>query len=126
MLQIYKDRVAVWREAPFIKKISTKKLPIGTVYLERGSMVFKPSTAPMFRYVKNYKIGKTKFCLFVRSFEASAEVVEEKLDIIKGKLTEKYVKAALDSATQDNFTYTDFWLDEIAPEPIVIEEKESE
>lgn len=114
MATIILDRVAVWTPQ-LADGLLIRPAPVGTAYLTKDSMVFKQTTKPLYRYVKNYEVGKTKkvkFCLFVRSFNDDEKFVEAELDGIAKTLTKEYVESALAGATFESFAYTDIYLTE--------------
>jgi hypothetical protein len=97
-MNIILDRVAVWLPQN-VDGLLVRKAPPTTAYLTKDSLVYKQATQPLYRYVKNYEVGRgkdrVKFCLFVRSFEKDEKVVEA----VKG-LKEK-AKEALDKTDID-------------------------
>lgn len=113
MLSIIEDKVALWT-SQMMDGIMVRPVPLGTKYLPRDSMVYKETTQPMWRYVKNYERGKgknrVKFCLFVRSFEGDEKFVETELDRIAGELSDAYIKEALSHITFESFVYTDYFI----------------
>lgn len=115
MLSIISNRVAVW-SPQMSDGLMVRAVPIGSKYITKDSTVYKQTTQPMYRYVKNYTVGKTKlkvkFCLFVRSFEEDGKFVEAELDRIAGGLSKEYVEKSLADATFESFVYTDFYINE--------------
>ena len=109
------DRVAIWTPQ-LVDGLSVRMNPVGTAYLTKDSMVFKQATKPIYRYVKNYEVGrgksKVKFCAFVRSFVDDEKFVEAELDRIASELPKEYVEKALADATFESFAYTDFYITE--------------
>lgn len=83
MISIIEDRVAVW-SPQLVDGLMTRLVPVGSAYLTKDSTVYKQTTRPMTRYVKNYETGegktKVKFCLFVRTFENDGNSVEAELE----------------------------------------------
>lgn len=59
----------------------------------------------MYRYAKTYKVGKTEYVLFVRTFNASTEEVEKELDKVAKEIKEDYAKKQVTGATPDYFEY---------------------
>ena len=115
MLSIIEDRVAVW-SPQMVDGLMTRAVPVGSEYLTKDSMVYKQTTRPMTRYVKNYETGKgklkVKFCLFVRSFNDDKKFVEAELDRIAKELSEECIKKSLAGATFESFVYTDHYIKE--------------
>ena len=115
MLSIIEDRVAVW-SPQMVDGLMTRAVPVGSAYLTKDSMVYKQTTRPMTRYVKNYETGKgklkVKFCLFVRSFNDNKKFVEAELDRISGELSKAEVEKSLAGATFESFVYTDHYIKE--------------
>lgn len=112
MLSIVLDRVAIW-SPQMSDGLLVRTAPVGTAYLTKDSMVYKQATQPLYRYVKNYEVGKTKkvkYCLFVRSFEDDGKFVEDELDRIAKNLTKEVVEKSLADATFVSFVYTDEYL----------------
>lgn len=112
-MNIILDRVAVWLPQT-VDGLLVRAMPAGTTYLTKDSLVYKQATQPLYRYVKNYEVGrgknKVKFCLFVRSFEKDGKVVEAELDRISAELPKEYVEKELTGATFESFAYTDYYL----------------
>jgi hypothetical protein len=112
-MNIILDRVAVWLPQN-VDGLLVRKAPPTTAYLTKDSLVYKQATQPLYRYVKNYEVGRgkdrVKFCLFVRSFEKDRKVVEAELDRISAELPKEYVKKELNGATFESFAYTDYYL----------------
>lgn len=113
MQSIELDRVAIWLPQPE-EGILSRAMPIGTRYITKDSTVFKQTTQPMWRFVKNYEVGKgkskVKFCLFVRTFEDEMKSVEAELDRVAKKLTREAVEKLLAGANFVSFSYTDEYI----------------
>jgi hypothetical protein len=112
-MNIILDRVAVWLPQN-VDGLLVRKAPPTTAYLTKDSLVYKQATQPLYRYVKNYEVGRgkdrVKFCLFVRSFEKDWKVVEAELDRISAELPKEYIEKELTGATFESFAYTDYYL----------------
>lgn len=112
MLDIYLNRVAIWK--PVAKDgIDMRPSPNGVSYLTKDSMVYKQSDGPLYRYVKNYKAGKgkeaVKFSLFLRT-DRTDDKIEKELDALSTKFPVEYIQQALKGATITNFVYTDTYI----------------
>lgn len=116
MLSIVEDRVAIW-SPQMVDGFMTRAVPVGSAYLSKDSMVYKQTTRPMTRYVKNYETGegksKVKFCLFVRSFIEDEKAVEAELDRIAKELSEECIKKSLAGANFESFVYSDYYIKEV-------------
>lgn len=131
MLSIISNRVAIW-SPQMMDGLQVRSVPIGSHYLTKDSMVYKATSQPMWRYVKNYEAGKgkskVKFCLFVRSFEEDGKFVEAELDRIVKEIPKEFVENALKGATFESFVYTDFYINEkiaaVEAETVVEDEEE--
>jgi hypothetical protein len=112
-MNIILDRVAVWLPQN-VDGLLVRKAPPTTTYLTKDSLVYKQATQSLYRYVKNYEVGRgkdrVKFCLFALSFEKDGKVVEAELDRISAELPKEYVVKELTGATFESFAYTDYYL----------------
>lgn len=113
-LQIKIDRIAIWREAQNLEEgdINVAKMPAGIKYLPKGSNVYKISTEPMFRYVKNYHVGDVKFSLFVRTFIDDETGIGAQLDQASTTITEEYARHIIADPDVMNFEYLDIFIEE--------------
>lgn len=101
-MEIILDRIAIWK-ADFHKGYTVRTIPTHTRYQEKG--VFAYSDKLMYRYAKNYKVGKTEFCLFVRTFRDDKNSVETELDKVAKTIKEDYAKKIAMLSTVENFEY---------------------
>lgn len=126
MLSIILNRVAIW-SPQMTDGLLIRKAPDGSSYLTKDSMVYKQAIQPLYRYVKNYESGKgkakVKFCLFVRSFARDDKFVEAELDRIAEDIPADYAKKALDGVSFEQFTYTDFYINDEPTNSLESEEK---
>lgn len=105
-MEIIINRIAIWR-ANFSDKFSVRQIPKNTKYLDEKSGVYVISDEVMYRYAKNYTKGKTKYCLFVRTFRDDKAGIESELDKVAKTITEDYAKKINALATIENFEYLD-------------------
>ena len=112
--QIKIDRIAIWRAVNNLEEgeVNVNKSPAGIKYLPKGSNVYKVSTEPMFRYVKNYHIGDVKYSLFVRTFMDAETRIETELDEASGTITEEYARRIVADPDILNFEYLDIFINE--------------
>lgn len=103
-MEIIIDKIAIWREN-LNDKFSVRKIPANTRYRDDVTGIYLISDKPMFRYAKNYKKGKTKFCLFVRTFREDASAIEVELDKIAKTIDEEYAKKINAISSIENFEY---------------------
>lgn len=108
------NNIALWKPAAGLKEGESHFCinPAGRTYLEKGSSVFKLSDKLMYRYVKNYKAGKTSFSLFVRTFRDEENAVIMELDAVAKKVKESEAKAMLAEPDYMKFKYLDIYLKE--------------
>ena len=106
-MEIILDRIAIWK-ADFHKGYTVRTIPTHTRYQENG--VFSYSDKLMYRYAKNYKVGKTEFCLFVRTFRDDKNGVETELDKVAKTIKEDYAKKIAMLSTVENFEYLNEFL----------------
>lgn len=106
-MEIILDRIAIWK-ANFHKGYTVRTIPTNTRYLNKG--VFALSDKIMYRYAKNYKVGKTEFCLFVRTFRDDKNKVEAELDKVAKTIDEIYAKKIALLSTVENFEYLNEFL----------------
>lgn len=102
-MEIIINKIAIWK-ANFHKGYTVRKMPIGTRY-QNESGIYCVADKPMYRYAKNYKVKKTEFVLFARSFREDKNGVETELDKVAKTITEEYAKKAI-LASAENFEYT--------------------
>ena len=112
--QIKIDRIAIWRAANNLKEgeINVMKSPAGIKYLPKNSNVYKISTEPMFRYVKNYHVGDVKYSLFVRTFMDAEVRIGTELDAASETITEEYARRIITDPDVLNFEYLDIFVNE--------------
>lgn len=106
-MEIILDRIAIWK-ADFHKGYTVRTIPTNTRYQNKG--VFLLSDKLMYRYAKNYKVGKTEFCLFVRTFRDDKKGVESELDKVAKTIDEAYAKKIATLSTIENFEYLNEFL----------------
>lgn len=111
MNDIILDRVAIWKPAPNLEvgKMDARQHTAGTRYKRAGSNVYS-NVALITRFVKNYKVGKTTFALFVRSDRTDYKEVEKQLDEIAKGFKVAEVKELTEKATVTTFNYLDVYL----------------
>lgn len=63
----------------------------------------------MYRYAKNYKVGKTSFVLFVRTYEKDMAKVEKQLDKAAKSVDEKEARK-MSMALPSQFDYLNIYL----------------
>lgn len=109
MERVYLDRVAIWLPLG-VEGLSTRISPPGRTYYKND--VVNIANSEMYRYAKNYQVGKGKsklsFSLFMMTLESDAEAVEKYLDSIAKKATIEQVKSALSASDWSSFKWTDF------------------
>lgn len=107
------DNIALWKPAAGLRvgDINVATNPAGRSYLEKGANVYKISDKPMYRYAKNYKVGKTNFSLFVRSFR-NDEKISSELDAAAKTIKEDDAKKILAEPDFLKFVYLDIYLKE--------------
>lgn len=97
-------------------KLNKRIAPAGERYRKRGTNIYQVSQKPLFRYAKDYQIGKgksaVKFCLFVRVAEESDDMVEAELDRIAKEISKEEALKATLNATIHDFTYTQYFIEE--------------
>lgn len=103
-MEIIIDKIAIWK-ANLSNKFTVREMPLGTRYLDETTGIYIMSDKPMYRYAKNYKKGKTTFCLFVRTYRDDKVAIETELDKIAKTITEDYAKKINNLATVQNFEY---------------------
>lgn len=106
-MEIILDRIAIWR-ADFHKGYTVRTIPTNTRYQDKG--IYLKSEKTMYRYAKNYKVGKTEFCLFVRTYRDDKKGVEAELDKAAKTVTEDYAKKIAVLSTIENFEYLNEFL----------------
>lgn len=102
------DRVAIWQSKNG-DELTIKKSPPGRVYFENN--ISRVADKPMYRYAKNYKVGRGKtaisFCLFLVSFSDSKNLVENFLDKTAKKVDKSIAQKAILNSSFSNFDYLD-------------------
>lgn len=107
-MDIIIDRIAIWQAKP-TEGFTIREVPIGTRYRDHNN-VYVISDKLMFRYAKNYKVGKTNFCLFARTFRDDESAIESELDKVAKTIDEAYAKKVEAEATLSKFEYTNSYL----------------
>ena len=105
-MDIIIDRIAIWT-ANLQNGFTVRKNPMGLKYKTQAG-VYNVSNQTIYRYAKDYEVGKTRFTLFVRTFREDWANVEKELDKVAKKLKEDVVKAKIANADVYNFEYLDF------------------
>lgn len=107
-MDIIIDRIAIWQAKP-TKGFTIREVPAGTRYRDHNN-VYCVSDKVMYRYAKNYKVGKTDFCLFARTFRDDATAIETELDKFAKTIDEAYAKKVVAESTLSKFEYTNTYL----------------
>lgn len=107
-MEIIIDKIGIWK-ADFHKGYTVRVVPSGIRYSDKTGII-KMSNNKIFRYAKNYKVGKTEFVLFVRTFLDNKAEVESQLDAVAKKITEKYAREVCARATVNEFDYLNEYL----------------
>ena len=102
-MEIIINNIAIWSSV-LHTGFSVKQMPAGTIYKTKAGLAMR-SVKTMYRYAKTYKVGKTEYVLFVRTFNASTEEVEKELDKVAKGIKEDYAKEQVTGATPDYFEY---------------------
>lgn len=112
-------RIALWR--------SVANLPTGSMHksetpantqacLPKKGSIFQNNPKPLFRYVKNYEVGKGKnkigFALFVRTMTEADESIESQLDAVAEKINKDDALAANSNPNVLDFQYLNEYLKE--------------
>lgn len=103
-MEIIIDKIAIWK-ANLSGKFTVREMPIGTRYLDETAGLYVMSDKILYRYAKNYKKGKTEFCLFVRTYRDDKVKIETELDAVAKTITEEYAKKINNLATVKDFEY---------------------
>lgn len=112
-MEIIINEVALWR--PNLHDgFTIKKHGIGTAYIDGNEK--KVADKIIYRYAKNYSVGKGDnalfFCLFVRTFETAGEKVEHQLDEIAKTIKEKEVREIITGSKFLAFKYLEASLED--------------
>ena len=110
-MDIIINRVAIW-QPQLADGMTTRRHPIGTKYRTKDSEIIQESTAPLFRFAKNYTVDGEKFCLFVRTMVNESAKVEKDLNKIAKKIDADYVRRikVVTAADPMDFEYTDYYV----------------
>lgn len=112
MLEIYLNRIAVWKPIG-ADGVNIRPSPNGIAYLTKDSLVYKQSDGPLYRYAKNYEVGKgknkIKFSVFLRT-DRTDDKIETEIDEIAKTIPQDYIKKAIENASFTNFVYTDLYI----------------
>lgn len=112
MLEIYLNRVAVWK-AVAKDELDMRPSPNGISYLTKDSLVYKQSDGPLYRYAKNYEVGKgknkVKFSIFLRT-DRTDDKIESEMDELASTIPKDFVDKALENASFTSFVYTDLYI----------------
>ena len=107
-MEIIIDKIAIWTADYYLGGFQVRKMPVGIVYTTDSGIKVK-SDKPIYRYAKDYVVGKTKFILFVRSFRDDKNI-EKELDKVAKELKEDFVKEKIIGASAINFNYLDKYI----------------
>lgn len=114
-MDIIVNKVAIWRPK-LMDELTIHEHPIGTAVLDEETNLFTEVDKPLYRYAKNYTIGKganaLKYCLFVRSFDNDSKGVEKQLDKVAKGITEEQAKGILFKPEYNDFEYLSIKLEE--------------
>ena len=112
-------RIAIWRPANNLEVGAIHKgvSPANSVNcLPKGGSIFQNNMKPLFRYVKNYEVGKGNskvgFALFVRTMTEDDKSVEKQLDAVAKKITKDEAQAANANPNYLDFQYLNEYLKE--------------
>lgn len=107
-MEIIIDKIAIWTADYFKSGFQTRQMPIGMSYTTKTGIKSR-SDKNIYRYAKDYTVGKTKFILFVRSFRNTNEI-EKELDKVAKSLKEDFVKEKIAGASAINFNYLEEYI----------------
>ena len=102
-MEIIIDKIAIWR-GDLHPGYSVKEVPIGMRVADKTG-ILRVTEKPMWRYAKNYKVGKTKFVLFVRTYNNDMTEVFGQLDKVAKGITERYAKEINALPSFEDFRY---------------------
>lgn len=109
MNRLILDRVAIWCPKPN-DNFAVRKSPAGRTYFENN--IARTSESELYRYAKNYTIGKgasaVKVCLIMMSKSTAEKQIEKFLDETAKKIDIAFAQRVVMQATMSNFEYTDF------------------
>lgn len=109
-MEIIIDKIGIWK-ADYHKGFTIKEVPSGMRYFDK-TCICKLSNNKMYRYAKNYKVGKTEYVLFVRTFNNNTAEVEKQLDKVAKTITESYAREVCLKATLEEFDYLNEYVKE--------------
>ena len=108
MNKLILNRVAIWQPKN-LDVFMGRPHPAGRIYFENG--IAKLSDKMMFRYGKNYQVGKgksaIKFCLFLHTFSDAEKKIESFLDDVAKTIDAGYAQKVLMTSSMAGFEYTD-------------------
>lgn len=105
-MDIVIDKIAIWT-ANFQNGLTVRRNPKGLRY-KNDNGIFAVADKPITRVAKDYKAGKTRYTLFVRTFDDNIGNIEKALDKVAKGLKEDFVKEKIANADVYNFEYLDF------------------
>jgi hypothetical protein len=113
MEKLILNRVAIWQ--PKNKDdFGIRPVPPGRTYSENS--IYRVSEKLMYRYAKNYKVGKgktaVKFCLFVITRSDAGKKVESFLDSVAQTIDQGYAQKIVATSSMGAFEYTDSYFEE--------------
>ena len=74
-MEIIIDKIAIWKSDFHKEKYTVREMPLGIKYRNELGIA-SVSDKVIYRYAKNYKVGKTDYLLFVRTFSNDKDAVE--------------------------------------------------
>lgn len=104
-MEIIIDKIAIWKSTFHKETYTVREMPLGIKYRNELGIA-SVSDKPIYRYAKNYKVGKTNYLLFVRTFSNDKDAVEQRLDEVAKTIKEAEAKKAI-MASEDDFIYLD-------------------
>ena len=108
IMDIILNQVAIWRPCG-TSTLHKRIVPAGTQYRDAGAAVYQRSTAPIYRYCKDYETGKGKnkagFCLFVRTSIDNDAIVEKQLDDIAEAISLEKALSVTANSSLEAFEY---------------------
>lgn len=104
-MEIIIDKIAIWKSDFHKETYTVREMPLGIKYRNELGIA-SVSDKIIYRYAKNYEVGKTDYLLFVRTFSNDKDAVEKRLDEVAKTIKEAEAKKAI-MASQDDFIYLD-------------------
>jgi hypothetical protein len=108
MNKLILNRVAIW-QPKYIDDLTTRVSPPGRTHMENN--IAKVADKPIYRYAKNYKVGKgksaIKFCLFIMTFSDASKKVETFLNGVAKTVDLEYAHKIVMESSIEQFEYLD-------------------